>query len=200
VRTSHLPFLTTESKVEHEAKQDYSAAMRTLLLFSLTLLLALPAQAFASEKTPDWRKPPLYEALELESPLEKPTKLELEAGGATPLGNFIEGCSGYVNMDQPDVDIDYSPSDGLNLTLSVSSQIDTILVVFTPDQQWLCADDRSDEDRNPELVIKNPPEGNYNVWIGTSEPASITTARFMVSEEEAKKSRNKKAGAAAQQP
>lgn len=170
--------------------------MRIFPLFSLALLLATPIQALAAGKTPDWRKPPLYQALELESPLEKPAKLELEAGGATPLGNLVEGCSGYVNMDQPDVDIDYVPSEGVNLKLSVASQIDTILLVFTPDQQWLCADDRSDEDRNPELVIKNPPEGNYNVWIGTSEPASITTARLMVSEEEAKKSRNKKAGSA----
>jgi hypothetical protein len=165
------------------------------LAFS-ALVMVCPAPAFAaSDGIPDWKKPPLYETITVASPMDDdPQTVAVDAGGAIALSDKLAtGCAGYLNMDQPDVDVDYTPAEKgkAPLVIRAKADMDTMVLVFTPDQQWLCADDRSDDDRNPELVIDKPLAGNYNVWVGTVDPASVADAKLIVSEKPLKSDKKK---------
>lgn len=143
------------------------------LLF-LPLLCLGCGYAHAAE-LPNWQHAPLYGTQGL-------GEVALEAGGgSTDISTLGQGCAGFINAAQPDVNIDL-PEAG-PLKLSVQSSGDTVLLVFTPEQNWLCADDVSDTALNPVLNIPKASAGVYNIWVGTAEAGHALKAMLNVENE-----------------
>lgn len=160
---------------------------------SLTLslaLLAAPALAKNVSSGPNWEAQPLYTTLELATDFDNdPRGVELEAGGERTIEGMGADCSGFINWDAPDVDINYAggkepgePAGSEKLHIYVKADKDTTLLVYTPDRKWVCADDISEANLNPLITFDKPQAGNYNVWVGTYESGATQKATLYVSE------------------
>jgi hypothetical protein len=135
-------------------------------LFFLLCVGLLTHPAFAAER-PHWEQTPLYGTHGL-------GEMVAEAGGSYEISALAKGCTGYINPAQPDMNIELA-ADG-PLTLAVNSPGDTVLLVYTPTQEWLCADDVSDTALNPVLNIPQAAVGSYNIWLGTHEAGQALKA------------------------
>ncbi|WP_192036240.1 hypothetical protein [Halomonas sp. YLGW01] len=147
-------------------------------------LIAVPLLCLASSaQALNWQAAPLYETIELASGFQPdPHQLSVSAGGDTAAAEAGPNCSGYVNGDKPDVDINYQAGQ-FPLTIYVESAADTTLVVYDADGNWHCNDDYSTTSgSNPALTWRSPTSGNYNVWVGTYESSGTPQAVIKVSE------------------
>lgn len=129
---------------------------------------------------PDISAVPLYETLELSTGfLPDPVSRSLQAGGdaANPVAG--EGCAGYLNLDAPDYDLNYTAGT-LPLYIYAESGADLTLVVNDANGTWHCSDDVNGT--NPMIHLPNPPSGNYNIWVGTYESGSLQSATLFISE------------------
>lgn len=94
-----------------------------------------------------------------------PLSYPLQAGGDLVASDVDGACAGFV-AEAPDVRLTYEAADYL-LRIYVEGDADTTLLINQPDGQWLCNDDRSDGDLNPEIIFANPMAGQYDIWVGT---------------------------------
>jgi hypothetical protein len=46
----------------------------------------------------------------------------------------------------------------------MSDDEDLTLIVYLPDETWICSDDYSDE--HPAVLIDAPQSGLYDIWVG----------------------------------
>jgi len=161
----------------------------TILTLSVALM-AVPAFAKTVRNEPNWEAQPLYTTLDLAPDFNNdPRKVEIEAGGDQSMEGMGEDCAGFINWDKPDVDVNYandkdagSPAGTEQLSFYVKASKDTTMLVYTPDQKWVCVDDTSDSNENPSLTFKRPLAGNYNIWIGTYDSGSTQKATLYVTE------------------
>ena len=152
--------------------------MRNATLAFCTLALA----AGASAQMPNWRANPLYGTITLSGGFAPdPHVSTVEAGGSSANPVSGTGCTGYLNLNAPDLDLNYSSSGTLPLTISAHADRDVSLLVYTPDGRWLCDDD-SGEGLDPMITISSPRQGNYNVWVGTYAAGSTVRATVGFSE------------------
>jgi hypothetical protein len=120
----------------------------------------------------NWQATPFFGTLNLAGGFTPdPTTVSVRAGGPTRNPVSGSGCTGFLTTSAPDVDVNYSGSGNLALTLSAASDTDISMVVYTADGRWLCDDD-SGEGLNPRITIQRPARGNYNVWIATYRATS----------------------------
>lgn len=94
-----------------------------------------------------------------------PFSRSIRAGGMT--ANPIQGdlCRGYIAVDAPDLIINYTAGT-LPLAIYTDSDVDTTLLVYTPDGRWYCDDD-SGRGLTELLEWSNPRSGRYSIWVGT---------------------------------
>lgn len=118
----------------------------------------------------NWQAPPTFGAIELAPGFTPdPFNVNIIAGGpinarATSLGN---ACPGFI-ANAPDFDLHWGAGNsGLPLVISAASDVDTTLVVRTPNGEWLCEDDGGFNALNPGMRIDNPQPGLYDIWVGT---------------------------------
>ncbi len=135
---------------------------------------------------------------------DAPLTATVEAGGdlaafELELGNAL--CTGWVSAE-PAARFAWS-GEGEALNLFVESEIDTTLLVRTPDGAWLCADDgmpaladdevdaedadnaeASEPNLNPQIVTE-PVEGVYAVWVGAFAAEDAAEATLTVSDDTA---------------
>jgi hypothetical protein len=90
----------------------------------------------------------------------------LQAGGQINAFDTNSSCAGFV-ADVPDYQLTVAPGTGA-IDLAITSDVDTTLVVVTPNGAVLCNDDAVD--LNPGLQISSPTAGSYAVWVGTYSP------------------------------
>jgi hypothetical protein len=74
------------------------------------------------------------------------------------------GCAGFVNRP-PDFILDYRHPRGFLRMYFVGSG-DTTLIVHDGANRWHCNDD-SEGSADPLLDINHPPQGQYDIWVGT---------------------------------
>jgi len=86
------------------------------------------------------------------------------AGGSVAASTAKAGCQGSVSA-APDMQVFYSAGDA-DLTFRVEASDDTTLLINTPNGRFYCDDD-SGGGVNPRVVITNPQDGRYDVWVGT---------------------------------
>lgn len=101
-----------------------------------------------------------------------PYLLRVMGSGDTAASEIQEGCAGFVNSE-PDVVLNWS-GDSEALHLFTYSDTDPVLVVETPDGDFLCNDDADDVVVDPLVTLENPAEGTYNIHVGSffaDEPA-----------------------------
>lgn len=152
--------------------------MKTLSLSLLSLAIAVGASA----QMPNWQATPLYGTITLSGGFSPdPHTATVSAGGSSANPVSGSGCTGYLNLSAPDLDLNYSSSGSLPLTISASAERDVSLVVYTPDGRWLCDDD-SGEGLDPMITISSPRSGNYNVWVATYASGSTVQATVGFSE------------------
>ena len=155
--------------------------MRRLPLLVFVLLAPVAARA---QGVLDPAAPPRHGVLRLQSGfLPDPTLREVEAGG--PDSASVGGCRGFVAGAAPALVLRYRAG-RFGLTLSATpkdteAETDLLLVVRTPDGQWLCDDDAGG-DLRPRVVIRKPRSGPYAVWVAAYEPGAPVRARMAVSE------------------
>jgi len=131
------------------------------------------------ELYPDIAAQPYYKTLNLLAGFEEdPTTVELQAGGNNPV--LIEGCNGYINASNPDVDL-YYEAEEYPLAIYANSDYDTTLLVNQPDGSWVCDDDAG-LGSNPAILMESPQSGLYNIWVGTYDGQETPEALLSISE------------------
>ncbi len=136
---------------------------RFLLLCAALIVITHPASA---QNVPGWNETPYFGTMTLAGGFNgDPRTTDVRAGGSQR--NPVEGggCTGWIGA-RPDVNVSYSSSGGLDLTISAAGTADVNLLVRAPDGRYFCDDDSGDG-LNPKLTISSPPSGVYRIWVGT---------------------------------
>ena len=94
-----------------------------------------------------------------------PLEVEMTAGGWVNAGYLGEACGGYA-LAAPSFRVHWSgASEALGIFFAQDDDADTTLLVRRPDGSWACDDD-SGPGRNPLVLLENPAEGRYDIWVG----------------------------------
>lgn len=99
---------------------------------------------------------------------DDPRIIEMVAGGSV---NLIEStqfdCNGFVS-EAPDYQIDYSTGNTtFELSFFAVSEVDTILLINTPDGKWHCNDDYGEGfGLAAGITFEQPLAGIYDIWVG----------------------------------
>jgi hypothetical protein len=140
--------------------------MRSLRISAACFLLAAFTLPSSAQNIPGWNEAPYFGEMTLSGGFSgDPRTTDVRAGGSQR--NPVEGggCTGWIGA-RPDLNVTYSTSGGLDLTISAAGTADVNLLVRAPDGRYFCDDD-SGEGLNPLLTISSPPSGTYRIWVGT---------------------------------
>jgi S1-C subfamily serine protease len=132
----------------------------------------------------DYSLEPGYETLELVSRMGASVTRQAYAGGAVDVGELGIGCSGYA-MQAPDFRIRWS-GDTASLRLMFEADEvgdDAVLIVNTPDGEWICNDDGHETTLNPQLDLRGYPEGVFDVWIASFWQVDYFSGTFTITEQ-----------------
>ena len=131
---------------------------------------------------PNWRLDPAFGEVSLDAGFRpSPYVVAVQSGGPIDAqGALGSNCAGFI-AEAPDFRLFYDPGQGLPLYISVSSDADTTLVVSDPDGNWYCDDD-SGGALDPRLWWETPPDGQYDIWIGTYENTELNDAELRISD------------------
>lgn len=124
-------------------------------------LLALCAQTAAAQNPSEAAT---YRSLELhEGFLPDPVTVSLTAGGAIQVraGACIYGFVAFAP------DVDFSTAGGHDLYVFAQGTEDTILLINTLDDTWICNDDGLGDGSNPLVALRAMVPGRYRIWVGT---------------------------------
>lgn len=116
----------------------------------------------------DFTLGPYYGAISLRAGFTPdPATEELMVGGGSVDVSYLgNGCVGYATA-QPDYRLNWSGrSSELRFFFQADDDVDTTILVSLPDGAWMCNDDTPGT-LDPMVVVDNPPEGQYDIWIGT---------------------------------
>lgn len=143
------------------------------------IALFVSAVPVAGVACPDWEAQPYYGDVSLKAGFAPdPHRVELLAGGANVLGDCGFEAAGFVGTP-PDFDLYWSGKSS-RLRIGVISDADTVLLVNGPDGSWYYSDD--DEGHNPIVVLNNPEEGLYDIWVGSYNANAYSDAVLLITE------------------
>lgn len=136
-------------------------------LTGLTLLLAAvvvaPAQA---QSQPAVDEPPAaFLTLNLAAgyPLD-PFIVSLNGGGPVDASALGGDCVGYIG-ESPTLAVNWT-GDAEFVEAFFYSDHDPVLVIETPDGDYLCNDDANEHLLDPVIQLDNPAHGEYKIWAG----------------------------------
>ncbi|MEM6712364.1 MAG: hypothetical protein AAF590_08785 [Pseudomonadota bacterium] len=107
-----------------------------------------------------------------------PFTTQLAAGGPIDASTVDDICVGFI-ASGADFVLDYTSGDW-PLRFSVTSDVDTTMLVRAPSGEVLCNDDS--DGLNPALAIASPTSGRYEVYIGTFNANAVANATFAITE------------------
>lgn len=144
----------------------------------------LTAALFAASTTaalacPDWQGEPHYGKITLPQGFsggELFHTLDVRAGGSSSIADCDIAGYGYVS-ERPDFDV-YWEGETTGIAFSARSTEDTLLLVNAPDGTWHFSDDELEQ--NPLIFIPNPPQGLYDIWVGTFSSGGLVDATLFV--------------------
>ena len=122
--------------------------------------VGVEAQYLAPQAAPTYGSAPLM--------LNRGTTLRGIAGGPVTLSDVSGNCRGYA-QPMPSHVLNVSPGTS-QVRIGATSDVDTTLMVQTPDGRILCDDDGG-EGLNPLLEFAATP-GQYRVWVGSYSSSS----------------------------
>ena len=100
-----------------------------------------------------------------------PYRLDMTSGGPVDVAYLDDSkCSGFASV-APSFRMQWSgTTTGLRMFFLASDGAhdgDTTLLIKQPDGTWLCNDDAADGAGDPLVVLANPAQGRYQVWVGS---------------------------------
>ncbi|MCO5190005.1 MAG: hypothetical protein M9918_17655 [Anaerolineae bacterium] len=96
-----------------------------------------------------------------------PYLLRVLGGGLQPAADLDAACSGYVPAS-PNATLNWTGTSEA-LSVYVYSDADPVLVIETPDGEFLCNDDAGALVLDPLVTIEAPTEGTYNIYVGSAD-------------------------------
>jgi hypothetical protein len=150
-------------------------SMKRLTLFITIAILALlmATAALAQDSaTADEDAPAAYITLNLDAghPLD-PFLVSVNGGGDVDASTLSEECSGYINAD-PTVTLNWT-GEAEMLEAFFYSDHDPVLVIETPDGEYLCNDDAHALLLDPVVEIDEPAPGQYSIWVGAADEGHL---------------------------
>ena len=110
-----------------------------------------------------------------------PHMIEMVSGGAVAAGYLGRDCTGYVAV-APDFRMNWSGnSSELRIFFAADDGGDTTLLINLPDGAWVCSDD-ADGTVDPMVVLHNPSQGQYDVWVGSFEADTLVPGTLHITE------------------
>lgn len=132
--------------------------------------------------TPDYSLPPSYGTIDLAAGFSPdPHALNMIVGGEMDLFSMElgDGCFGYTSA-APDLSIYWAgPAGRLRFYFVADDGADTTLVVNNASAEWVCNDD-SPYGLDPLLDIDNPPDGRYDIWVGSFNIGRTTSGTLYI--------------------
>jgi serine protease Do len=112
-----------------------------------------------------------------------PFDVPITSGGAVDVAYLGADCTGYA-AQAPDFRLYWTGNSAQLSFMFVpgSGDEDTTLVVNLPDGSWICNDDSTSTNRNPLIVLSSPPEGRYDIWIGSYSAGDFITGTLRITE------------------
>jgi serine protease Do len=97
-----------------------------------------------------------------------PYTLNITSGGGINADYLGGECRGYA-AEASDFQLTWSGDSSLLRVYFEPSESsgDTTLLINMPDGSWSCNDDASSENLNPMVRMSNPPEGVFDIWVGS---------------------------------
>lgn len=95
-----------------------------------------------------------------------PFLVSVNGGGELDASILGDKCHGYINGN-PTVRVNWTGKADLVRAFTYSDA-DPTLVVQTPDGKFLCGDDQHALLLDSQIEIANPPQGTYNIWVGSA--------------------------------
>ncbi len=132
----------------------------------------------------DEDEPPTTVRLSLSSGfVPDPHEVRVQAGGRSSAAERWpnSNCDGWTPR-QPSLELRY---ESLEFPLYISARAlraDTTLVVRTPYGEVLCDDDGGSGDADSGVLIENPSDGRYEIWVGDYDRRSTREATVYISE------------------
>lgn len=125
-----------------------------------------------------------YGVISLESGfLPDPSVHEALAGGSIDVSLNLGHCTGFA-ASSPDFNFYWSGSTN-NLKIYFEADEpndDTVLIINTPDGEWICNDDAYEETLNPMLNLFGYGNGRYDIWIGTYRDGGFASGKLVITE------------------
>lgn len=114
---------------------------------------------------------PLYGLIVLDGvPPEGGLRLDVLAGGYEDASQLGGNCHGFVARS-PDFQLDWEAAMG-PLSLTTASESETVLVLHTPDDEWICVGTNS-QGNAPVVSLPDALVGSYRIWVGTERETAI---------------------------
>jgi hypothetical protein len=148
---------------------------------------AIPTEVSSVETPPvlDYEADPLFGPVNLQRGFSPdPYTIDAEAGGAIDTSELGFAC-GFTT---PDPTFAFNLTGGasetfLRIFFAASDGTDTTLVVYTPDQEWLCTDNSTfGNGIDPVIDIEFAPSGYYAIWIGTQQSNTRGTGSLYITQ------------------
>lgn len=150
----------------------------------LPFLMILIAGTIAKAQTRvDYTLDPKFGSITLNAGFPSdPFQVNAETGGSVDASYLGSSCAGYVAV-APDFRLTWKGSTS-RLFIYFKPNIagnDATLVINLPDGSWSCNDD-APETVNPMVVLNNPKEGQYDIWVGSYDSGEYYPGVLFISE------------------
>jgi S1-C subfamily serine protease len=132
----------------------------------------------------DYSLEPGYETLDLASGAQPTVTRQAYAGGAVDVGELGIGCPGYA-MQAPDFRVRWT-GDTASLRIMFEADDagnDAVLIVNTPDGQWICNDDGHETTLNPQLDLSGYDQGVFDIWIASFWQVDYFSGKLTITEQ-----------------
>lgn len=158
-------------------------SIRRILAAASLGLAALTLAAPAALACPSYNNPTVFGSANIPANfMPDPWVRNVTAGGTVNLQSCGFSFPGFV-VSRPDFRFFYSgtsPTGQLTIALEARSNVDTILLVNTPDGNWHWNDDY--RGTNSAITFVNPQQGQYDIWTGSFYASSNNPAQLIVTE------------------
>ncbi|MFV0476090.1 MAG: hypothetical protein ACK5MQ_18090 [Pikeienuella sp.] len=125
---------------------------------------------------------PAFGHVEMPGPGAEPTQATLSITGEIAAQSFEDDCAGVIDPTRPDIALNLTETKRVVWLSATAEDLDTTLVVRSPDGDLHCSDDFNGVD--PGLGLFDAAPGRYAIWVGgyaggNGETATLTVANDM---------------------
>lgn len=147
-----------------------SKKLSIIAIFGMIISSLIPSVSYACPQVSENGTELQYSAADLWDS----KSFKVTAGGGQDLEDcYFDGLrniAGFVAIS-PDFELYYDGSKGFELSFTVVSACDSILLINTANENWYYDDDDAGNG-DAKIRLSRPSEGWYDVWVGTFSPST----------------------------